>query len=52
VKTGCKYVGVGNTTMYGLIKAGRVKTVLIGRRRLIIFASLQALVEADAESAR
>ena len=44
VKTACKLVGVGNTTMWALIKAGRVKTVSIGRRRLVIYASLEALV--------
>ena len=44
VKTACQLVGVGNTTMWALIKAGRVKTVCIGRRRLVIYASLEALV--------
>lgn len=47
VKTACKLVGVGNTTMWGLIKAGRVKTVSIGRRRLVIYASLETLVSKD-----
>jgi excisionase family DNA binding protein len=44
VKTACRLVGVGNTSMWALIKAGRVKTVSIGRRRLIIYASLEALL--------
>ena len=44
VKTACKLLGVGNTTMWALIKAGRVKTVSIGRRRLVIYASLEALI--------
>jgi hypothetical protein len=30
VKTACKLVGVGNTTMWALIKTGRVKSVNIG----------------------
>jgi excisionase family DNA binding protein len=47
VKTACKLVGVGNTTMWALIKAGRVKTVSIGRRRLVIYASLATLVSED-----
>jgi excisionase family DNA binding protein len=48
VKTACKLVGVGNTTtMWGLIKAGRIKTVSIGRRRLVIYASLETLVLED-----
>jgi excisionase family DNA binding protein len=51
VKTACKLVGVGNTSMWALIKAGRVKTVNIGRRRLVTYASLELLVsEAGAES--
>ena len=51
VKTACKLVGVGNTIMWALIKAGRVKTVSIGRRRLIIYSSLESLLTADAEVA-
>jgi excisionase family DNA binding protein len=47
VKTACKLVGVGNTTMWALIKAGRVQTVSIGRRRLIIFSSLESLLTSD-----
>jgi excisionase family DNA binding protein len=44
VKAACKLVGVGHTTMYGLIKAGRVNTLSIGRRRLVLYSSLVALV--------
>jgi len=44
VKSACRLVGVGNTSMWALIKAGRVKTVNIGRRRLVIYASLEALL--------
>ena len=44
VKAACKLMGVGNTTMWALIKAGRVKTISIGRRRLIIYASLESLM--------
>jgi hypothetical protein len=51
VKTACKIVGVGRTTMWSLITADRVQTVRIGRRRLVIFASLEALVTSKAESA-
>ena len=43
VKTACKLVGVGRTTMWALIKSGRVRTVSIGRRRLVIYASLETL---------
>jgi excisionase family DNA binding protein len=44
VKTACKLVGVGNTTMWALIKSGRVQTISIGRRRLVIYASLESLM--------
>jgi excisionase family DNA binding protein len=47
VKMACKLVGVGNTTMWALIKAGRVKTVSIGRRRLVIYSSLESLLADD-----
>jgi hypothetical protein len=44
VKTACQLVGVGNTSMWALIKVGKVRTVSIGRRRLVIYASLEALL--------
>jgi hypothetical protein len=50
VKVACKLVGVGNTTMWGLIKAGRVRTVSIGRRRLVIYGSLELLLADEAEA--
>jgi hypothetical protein len=50
VKIACRLVGVGNTTMWGLIKAGRVKTVSIGRRRLVIYVSLESLLADEAEA--
>lgn len=51
VKTACELIGVGNTTMWALIKDGRVKTVRIGRRRLVIYASLEALLVLEAGAA-
>ncbi|MBV9825861.1 MAG: helix-turn-helix domain-containing protein [Alphaproteobacteria bacterium] len=48
VKKACEIVGVGNTTMYDLIKSGRVKTSTIGRRRLVLYSSLEELVLAGA----
>ena len=44
VQVACKLVGVGKTTMWALIKCGRVRTVRIGRRRLVIYASLETLI--------
>jgi hypothetical protein len=51
VKIACKIVGVGNTTMWSLIKAGRVKTVSIGRRRLVIYSSLESLLTPESGAA-
>ncbi len=51
VKTACAFLGVGRTTMWALVKAERVKTTRVGRRRLIIFASLEALVAPAAGAA-
>ena len=45
VKNACQLLGVGNTTIWGLIKDGRVKTVSIGRRRLVIYSSLEYVAD-------
>lgn len=44
VKAASKIIGVGNTTMWALIKANRVQTIAIGRRRLVVYASLESLL--------
>lgn len=44
VKTACALVGIGNTKMWELIKDGRVETVTIGRKRLVLYGSLEKLV--------
>ena len=44
VAEACELIGVGRTTMWVLIRSGRLKTLSIGRRRLIVFESLQELV--------
>ncbi len=41
----CRVVGVGKTTVYELIAAGQLESVMIGRRRLIKAASLKQLLE-------
>jgi excisionase family DNA binding protein len=45
VKPAAKKLGVGVSTMYGLIDAGEVETFTIGRRRLVLVASLEAYVD-------
>jgi excisionase family DNA binding protein len=46
VKTAREITGLGNTTIYELIKRGELKTVSIGRRRLILYDSLESLIKA------
>lgn len=50
VKTARKITGLGNTTLYRLIKERKLETVSIGRRRLVKYASLQALVGIKADA--
>lgn len=44
VKTGCRIGGFGITTAYKLMYEGKLETVKIGRRRLILYASLKGLL--------
>jgi hypothetical protein len=38
-------IGVGPTTMYGLIKNNEVETILVGKRRVVLTESLCAYIE-------
>jgi excisionase family DNA binding protein len=44
IRVACGLLGVGNTTMWALIKANQVETIRIGRRRLVVYASLESLL--------
>jgi excisionase family DNA binding protein len=44
VGTAKELSGLGNTTIWALIKDRTLETVQVGRRRLIIFRSLEALL--------
>jgi excisionase family DNA binding protein len=44
VATARKISGLGNTTVWGLIKEGKLEAVRVGRRTLITFRSLEALL--------
>lgn len=35
--------GLGRTKLYELIGSGTLKTITVGRRRLVVYASLEAL---------
>ena len=44
VATARKISGLGNTTIWQLIKNGKLETVHVGRRRLVVYSSLQKLL--------
>lgn len=46
VPTALAVTGLGRTKFYELVKEGRIRTVAIGRRTLVIFADLEKLAEA------
>jgi excisionase family DNA binding protein len=45
VPTALRLTGLGRTKFYELINEGRIKTVTVGRRRLVVYSSLEALAE-------
>jgi hypothetical protein len=49
IKRACEILDIGHTKMWELIGAKRVKTISIGRKRLVIYSSLEALVTPSAE---
>jgi excisionase family DNA binding protein len=51
VPSACRLIGRGNTKTWELIKQGRLKTIRVGRRRLVLYSSLEALIAPDAGEA-
>jgi excisionase family DNA binding protein len=45
VATVLAVTGLGRTKFYELVKEGRIRTVAIGRRTLVVFADLEKLTE-------
>jgi excisionase family DNA binding protein len=45
VKTACRLLDVGDTTVWAMIKDGRLKGFKLGGKRLIEYASLKALIK-------
>lgn len=43
INTGLELTGLGRTKFYELINEGKIKTVTLGRRRLVVFSSLEEL---------
>ncbi len=46
VKDACRLSGVGRTTIYQLIRDGKLTSTHVGGRRLILFKSLEDLIAA------
>ena len=44
ISEACRMLGIGRTTLYQLIGSGRLKTIRIGRRRLVVFTSMRMLI--------
>ena len=40
---------IGNTKFWELVKTGKIKMVEVGRRRMVVYSSLEALVNPEAE---
>ena len=40
----CRITGLGRTKIYELIGEGKLRTKTIGRRRLVMYASIEALM--------
>lgn len=45
VATAMKMLGIGKTKIYELIASGELETVRLGRRTLVVLASIEALFE-------
>jgi excisionase family DNA binding protein len=48
IKEACRVLGIGPTKLWELIGDGSVRTINIGRRRLVVYSSLESLVERPA----
>ena len=44
VKRTCKLLGLGNTTIWDLIGQNKLKTIRVGRRRLVLYSSIESLL--------
>jgi excisionase family DNA binding protein len=44
----CQITGLGRTKVYELIGQGKLKAVAIGRRRLVLYSSIEELIHGAA----
>jgi hypothetical protein len=52
VKAACHISGLGKTKLFELIGSGRLDTVAVGKRRLVIYASIERLLDPKARDAQ
>jgi excisionase family DNA binding protein len=52
ISTTRNITGLGNTTIWKLIAEKKLETVMIGRRRLVIYSSIERLLSAPTGDAR
>ena len=45
ISTARRLTGLGNTSIWKLISEGKLKTARVGKRRLILYASIEELIE-------
>jgi excisionase family DNA binding protein len=50
IATTRQITGLGNTTVWRLIAEKKIKTVRVGRRRLVVYESLRALLAPKADA--
>ena len=48
VAQACELTGLGETTIYELLKNGTLRSVHVGKRRLIVYESVEELIEQGA----
>jgi excisionase family DNA binding protein len=51
VKQARALTGLGNTKLYELIGEKRLKSIMVGRRRLVVLASIHDLIKTSVETA-
>jgi hypothetical protein len=51
VETSKKLSGLGHTTIWALIKSGKLETICVGRRRLVLYSSLERLLSPNKTAA-
>ena len=52
IPTTQRLLGLGHTTVYTLIDDGRLKTIRIGRRRLVVYSSIEELLVPKTDGAK